>query len=164
MTKPRRGRPATDKQRVFFVVSVARARHGLFSLVIEEIARFSEEIAQFIEKHTNGPKLVVPLCRLDRERSRRLWGFVAAPMASRSGLSGLFARGAGQVVIHQPHTLSKRHHDPPAAAPLQSQTKSTANKPCFSSIKTVSSVSTAIGYRSPCTCASPSQKLCAQMD
>lgn len=46
-------------------MSVARACHGLFFLVIEEIASFGEEIAQFSEKHANGPKFVVSLSRLD---------------------------------------------------------------------------------------------------
>lgn len=91
MTKPRRGRFAPASRRVFFVVSVARERHGLLFLSIEEMAYFIEEIAHFIEKTANGLKFVVLLSCLDRERGRRLWGFVAVPMASRSGLSGLFA-------------------------------------------------------------------------
>lgn len=127
-------------------------------LFIEEMAHFIEEMAHFIEKHNNGPKLVILLSRLDRERDRRLWGFVAVPMASRSGLSGLFAPWGWQgIQPPAPHPL-KTIPRPPAAAPLSVPAQSPANKPCFSSIKIVSSALTAIGYHSPYTCASPSPK------
>lgn len=95
-----------------------------FFLFIEEIARFSEEIAQLSEKHTNGPKFVVPLSRLDRERGRCLWGFVAVPMASRSGLSGLFAPWGWQGIQPPAPHPTQTTPRPPAAAPFQVQTKS----------------------------------------
>lgn len=91
MTHPPRGRFAPAQRHFLhrFVLSPRPSR--AFSLFIEEMANFIEEIDLFIEKQTHGPKFVILLSRLDRERARRLWGFVAVPMASRPGLSGLFA-------------------------------------------------------------------------
>mgnify|MGYP003291475615 CR=1 FL=1 len=118
MTNQPSGRPAAAGQRVFFVVSVARDSHGLLFLSIEEMAHFIEEIAHFIEKAAHEAKFVIYLQRLDRERSRRLWGFVAVPMASRSGLSGLFAPWGWQGIQPPASHPLKTTPRPPAAAPL----------------------------------------------